>query len=1211
MIHLSARLSWHDTGWNASVCQNPHLNAHCIVNQVIRENRDDDKERSHAGSHLTDLGNWFPPCSRDIGAYASRGFRLPHSDPLERKFLKPVTEDIPAYSCLPAPYRWMREENFRDVCEAEALTIRGSDNPEKEAGWVYEPDRQRQLLDAFWDKLKEGEGNSLIFYYVNEGNPVDENAQRRIVGVGRLRQIGPQLFFNGTDPQGELYPIWTRAVTQDYPNQGFRLPYQEYIQNGDDPQAFACYVPRNAFLSFSYVGEHVTDDMAVGILERLIHSVEIVIEEGKVAGPWRSHLNWLNDCLAEVWRGRGPFPGIGSVLQYLGCSRGTAFQRIELKDFVRRNENPWNYVRSILEGNTPSPARYADSFGQARRRWKEISRNPTRLELLDTLVRFELTAEQVRRVCDPEERRAAGINATEVELIANPYLICENDLGSATSDPIDLNTIDHGMKPEGDAALFIPPEKIVIHDDTRRVRAVAVAVLKEAAEAGDSLLIFTDLLTRIRKRFPDKRACRPDREIVIGEADFHRQLLWLDLDSNPKLAALQYLHDYEELIGNAVKGRVKRRNQMPNPPPDWLAALQNTFGKPTTDREVAALAEKATALATMFEKKISVLTGSAGTGKTSALKVFLNELERLEGKKAVYLLAPTGKARVRLSSKTKRNAFTIHQLLYKCDWFLPNIFVLKRDGGGHVSAPTVIIDECSMVSTDLLGTLFKALQLDLVTRLILVGDPNQLPPIGPGRPFVDIVAWLQGNHPDCVATLRTTMRIADEAEVEPGESKALAFADGYRSDSINPGDDEILSAIAQGQDFDDLEVHFWRDQDELKRQLKGRMQSLLDIGEDGDYKKFNKSLGLTDQPYKQPHWKDAERWQILSPLRNQAFGTDELNRFIQHSYKRSLIINSQQPWTKTPPPFGEQEIVYTDKVMQIYNRRHWGWPRNTGLDYVANGEIGLVTTTGRSNEGSDYLQVGFSTQDGVTYRYYRGEVEANLELAYTLTVHKAQGSDFDYVFLIIPQEAMTLSRELIYTGLTRFRKRLILLVEKDTGVLERLRRPEYSHTHSRNTNLFELSLRADPEHPDIPYPEHLIHRTKGGVLMRSKSEVIVADMLDDLKLTWAYEQKLSATDNERDFRLPDFTIGYQGDIYYWEHLGMLNSPSYREDWERKRRWYQDRLGLVVVGPGAENPANEPEPGLSPLVITSRDDERGGMDQVELYRLARKYILLEN
>lgn len=74
---------------------------------------------------------------------------------------------------------------------------------------------------------------------------------------------------------------------------------------------------------------------------------------------------------------------------------------------------------------------------------------------------------------------------------------------------------------------------------------------------------------------------------------------------------------------------------------------------------------------------------------------------------------------------------------------------------------------------------------------------------------------------------------------------------------------------------------------------------------------------------------------------------------------------------------------------------------------------------------------------------------------------------------------------------------------------------------------------------------------------------------------------------------------------------MLNSPSYREDWERKRRWYQDRLGLVVVGPGAENPANEPEPGLSPLVITSRDDERGGMDQVELYRLARKYILLEN
>src|SRR5690606_2317007 len=108
----------------------------------------------------------------------------------------------------------------------------------------------------------------------------------------------------------------------------------------------------------------------------------------------------------------------------------------------------------------------------------------------------------------------------------NPYLICEDDLGSAESDPVNLDSIDRGMLPEGDAALFIPVEQVVVHDDTRRARAVAVAVLKEAASAGDTLLTFADLLERTRKRFPDKRACKPDREVVLAEADFYQQRLW-------------------------------------------------------------------------------------------------------------------------------------------------------------------------------------------------------------------------------------------------------------------------------------------------------------------------------------------------------------------------------------------------------------------------------------------------------------------------------------------------------------------------------------------------------------------------------------------------------------------------------------------------------------------------------------------------------------
>jgi len=91
LIHLSARLAWHDTGWNGCICREPHLNASCIVQEQIRDGREDELEREHAGVPLADLPGWLPPCCRDIAAYADRGFTFVHRDPLDRDFLKPVS----------------------------------------------------------------------------------------------------------------------------------------------------------------------------------------------------------------------------------------------------------------------------------------------------------------------------------------------------------------------------------------------------------------------------------------------------------------------------------------------------------------------------------------------------------------------------------------------------------------------------------------------------------------------------------------------------------------------------------------------------------------------------------------------------------------------------------------------------------------------------------------------------------------------------------------------------------------------------------------------------------------------------------------------------------------------------------------------------------------------------------------------------------------
>ena len=143
--------------------------------------------------------------------------------------------------------------------------------------------------------------------------------------------------------------------------------------------------------------------------------------------------------------------------------------------------------------------------------------------------------------------------------------------------------------------------------------------------------------------------------------------------------------------------------------------------------------------------------------------------------------------------------------------------------------------------------------------------------------------------------------------------------------------------------------------------------------------------------------------------------------------------------------------------------------------------------------------------------------------------------------------------------------------------------------------MFVLAVR--PESVDRYYAEHLIHRTRPsaahpeGIMVRSKSEVIVADILTTLGISCEYEQKLPSKDNPNDFRLPDFTVSYEGDTFYWEHLGMLSVPSYREAWDRKRQWYEDN-------------------GFLDRVITSEDGLDGSIDAAEIERIARKKILLE-
>jgi hypothetical protein len=1050
-------------------------------------------------------------------------------------------------------------------------------------GWENDPKTQLNNLTEFFDSLETN--RSLVFFYLKDGQPFIETSQRIIAGIGRIKKIGPQHFF-GTpaNDQNQRNPVWSRAVTQDFPDEGFRLPLQEYLSGGHDASDVLCLVPPTLTDSFSYVSEHVSDDGAITIIERLMESLDKVKEQGLIKGDWDHHLAWLDKVLGEVWQDRGPYPGIASVLAFLGCKTGVTFQRQILRPLSEKGEDSWAFVESILNGSREAAfPGHTKSMLDAALKWKGESES--RRDLLRTMARFAVTTAQVERIAHPIKRREAGISFEDSELIANPYLISENDLGEKESAPITFETIDHGMLPDrrnGTGSI-----EAIATDDDRRIRALLGDILGAAADDGDSLLSLDETCRRAERHLAHERKCLPDPIRIQATLEFYEECLTFTDHPAGSLVARRTLAEDEGLVRQRLSGMIGRT--YPQADLDWRAIVDGVLPDPSdtgaVDEETAR-AEKAEALKSAFASRFCVITGRAGTGKTTVARAFIEGVEQADGKTSLLLLAPTGKARIRLQETTGKEAKTIHQFLAENGWIHFGAgFDFNRDGGTKSGAATVILDEASMISIDLLAALFRAIDWDQVRRFVLMGDSNQLPPIGPGRPFADVIAWLKADD----ERQSKLFELRNRGRFQDADSLALQLSDGYSSGDSSPGDDEVLAMVARGEvQGSDLEVRYWSDANELEEMLHERISSLmLDGAGRGDYGALDKSFkGSENEPF-------PDAWQILSPVRRHQFGTDEINRRIQLDYRSALLQMSKDRRhigkRQLPRPAGDQQIVWNDKVIQIRNEHRRSWVDGTQGDqyrYVANGEVGIVTWAERKNS-RDQLMVIFGTQPSLRFKYFTNEVNDRLELAYAITVHKSQGSDFDTVFLVLPRSAATLSRELIYTALTRFKKRLVLLLEQDIRVLEQYRKPSESEVTRRNSNLFNLAMR--PDTVGFPYPENLIHRTSSGILVRSKSEVIVADTLTRLGISSKYEEPLYAKDSDIDFRLPDFTIAHEGETWYWEHLGMLSKPSYAEAWERKKDWYQSNGWLEKV-------------------VTSEDGPDGSIDVPAIEQVAKERIL---
>ncbi len=1130
----------------------------------------------------------------------------------------------PPYSAAALPFRWMFRDSLVPFGEEYQLDVDPQREPDLgfSTTWSQQRENHRALGDCFFGHVKPGK--SLCFFYAKQV-PFVEDSRRVLIGVGWVKHVGDALEYEYERPGPLQSLLWERMVQHsirpDFKD-GFLLPYHAAIEyaaehSDFDPTEIVAFAPADRFVEFSYATEHVTHDGAIATLLACAGALQKAAKH--LPGPWDKCLKWIDARLGEMWKMRGPCPGLGAALCAFGLEYGTFVAR-ELETKLGQNEDPWPLVNQVLTNPkahlSPEGTRGIGKTLQAT--WKALTAE--RRSLLKLVGRFEITPDQAKCVYVEEVREKAGVRCSDRELLENPYRIYEST--RLTPDPVSVWTIDRGVFPDQVVQEKHPlpePSGLDGGTDARRVRALVVDVLESAAGGGDTLLPRKDVILDVRG-LDIRPACEVSGDLMaVAEATFAPEIRQAQLSDKSSAYQLSRLARMGEVIRMAVTKRQKGK-RIPVTE-DWRKLLNQHLVKPSPDdtyREERARQEKAAALKELAESRFSVLIGPAGTGKTTLLSILCSQKEIAAG--GILLLAPTGKARVKMEQMAKEKklplkGFTIAQFLggkndrydYKTGRY--QLSAVKAEE----SRETVIVDEASMLTEEMLGALVDSLMG--VKRLILVGDPRQLPPIGAGRPFVDIISELapadvHARFPrvaDGYAELTVRRR---QVGKDREDREDLQLAEWFSGAPIPPGEDDVFNTVVKPGGSKHVVFVPWKTPEEFQRKLLRVLVKELPLSGLDDVQGFDLKLGATVSGsycyFNKGAAPAAEQWQILSPVRGMGHGVTAINRLIHKQFRSQVVqFARKKKYRKIPKPLGPEEIVYGDKVINVKNHpRSRVWPEEGSAKYLANGEIGIAVgqfKTGNMTKAPWELQVEFSSQTGFAYKFHESdfgeEAQPILELAYAATVHKAQGSEFDLVILSLPNPCRLLSRELLYTALTRQKGRVVVLHQGDRMDLKRFSSDRYSVIATRLTNLFKDP--APVEVGGLFFEDRLIHRTQRGELVRSKSEVIVANILAELGIDYFYEKELTI---EGVTKFPDFTAedDATGTTYYWEHCGMLHDPDYRIRWERKLQWYKEH-GILPYSEGG---------GERGTLIVTRDSEGGAISSPEIRQLAKKIVLGE-
>lgn len=374
---------------------------------------------------------------------------------------------------------------------------------------------------------------------------------------------------------------------------------------------------------------------------------------------------------------------------------------------------------------------------------------------------------------------------------------------------------------------------------------------------------------------------------------------------------------------------------------------------------------------------ISVITGGPGTGKTTIIKMLLEYFDK--SGQDVLLAAPTGRAAKRMTETTGYEARTIHRLL---EIGAEQTMQFARNDMNPLETDVIIIDEMSMVDIYLFHSLLKALCIG--TRLIMVGDASQLPSVGPGAVLKDII----DSKRFVVSTLEHIFRQSEQSDIVVNAHK------------INRGESILLDN--KSSDF------FFLERNDVNVIIEGMVYLITQ---------------------KLPPYVQAKPFdiQVMTPMRKGVLGVENLNRVLQ---------DRMNPAAKTKKEILQGDLIFRegDKVMQVKNNYQIEWTCETkkGLVYeqgtgIFNGDMGIIASIDTS-----LGQVKVIFDDGRVARYSLAMLE-ELELAYAITIHKSQGSEYPAVVIpLLSGPEMLMNRNLLYTAVTRAKKCVTIIGSSST-----------------------------------------------------------------------------------------------------------------------------------------------------------------------------------